>query len=186
MPSFDSARHIAVLSIMLASQGLLVVSQQLPISGYSLSTATPTSTRGRVHMSPRNAAGDSLIDIVAAELLAHKRQHECRVLLHIDRIMSGEAENYMLWQSVVKRNGDIRPLGLAELSVRAQALPERIGRVGDHAVERIKVCSERFAAVAFDPLIYHHWRGEICRQPTVFPKSLCDAHGIVHDEISPF
>ena len=52
LPSLESARYMATLSIMFASQGLLVVSQQLPISGYSPSTATPVSTSGSVHMSP--------------------------------------------------------------------------------------------------------------------------------------
>ena len=51
-PLFDSARYMAELSIMFASQGLLVVIQKLPMSGYSPSTATPTSVSGRVHMSP--------------------------------------------------------------------------------------------------------------------------------------
>ena len=50
-PLSESSRYMTALSIMFASQGLLVHSQQLPRSGYSCSTATPTSVSGSVHMS---------------------------------------------------------------------------------------------------------------------------------------
>ena len=127
-------------------------------------------------------AGDGLVNIVAAELLAHERQHERRVLLHVYAEISGEAEDYVLGQSVVKRDGYIRPLRFTEMTVCAQALPQRVGRVRDHAVESVEVCSERLAAVALYPLIDHHRRCKIRRQPAVFPERLCDANGIVHDE----
>ena len=51
-PSLESARHMALLSIMFASHGVFVVSQQSPKSGYSFSTATPVSISGSVHISP--------------------------------------------------------------------------------------------------------------------------------------
>ena len=142
---------------------------------------TDLNKRQRAHIAG-DAAGDGLIDIVAAELLAHERKHERRVLLHVYRIIAWEAEDYVLGQSVVKCNGNVRPLGLAEPAVGSQALPQGVGRVGDHAVECIQVCSERLASVSLDPLIDHHGSGKICRQPAVFPKRLCDAYGIVHDE----
>ena len=96
--------------------------------------------------------------------------------------MSGEAEDYVLGQSVVKRNGDIRPLRLAQLAVGTQALPQCVDRVGYHAVESVEVCSERLTTVALYPLVDHHRGCQIRRQPAVFPKRLCYANGVVHDE----
>ena len=128
----------------------------------------------------RNAAADGLIDVVAAQLLAHERQHEGRVLLDVDGVAAGEAEDEMLRQRVVERDGHVRPLRLAKVAVCAQLVPQRLDRVGYHAVDGGEVGAQRHAAVALNPFVYHRRGDEIGAEPAVFPECFDHAHRIAH------
>ena len=137
--------------------------------------------RQRAHIA-RDAAADGLIDVVRAEVLVQDRHHERRVLLDVDAEVAGEAVDDVLGQRVVKGDRALGPLVLAEAAVGADLAPHRRDGVGHHAVDGRQVGAQHHAAVAFDPFVDHHGRGEVGAQPAVFPEGAHHAHRVAADE----
>ena len=137
--------------------------------------------RERAHLA-RDAAGDGLIDVVAAELLAEQRHHERAVLRDVHGLDAGKAVDDVLRERIVKGDGRVRPLRLAEIAVGAEHLPEGVHRIGHHALHGGGVRPQGHAAVAVEPAVDHHRRAEIGREPAIFPERLRHPDGIARDE----
>ena len=137
--------------------------------------------RQRAHVA-RDAAADGLVDVVRAEVLVQDRHHERRVLLDVDAVVAGEAVDDVLRQRVVKGDRALGPLVLAEAAVGADLAPERRDGVGHHAVDGCQVGAQDHAAVALDPFVDHHRRGQISAQPAILPECADHAHRVAADE----
>ena len=126
---------------------------------------------------PGDAAADGLVHVVGPQLLAQQGDHKSRVLLDIDGIAAGEAENQVLGQGIIESHGFLRPLCLTQLSVSPEGSPDGVHRVGYHAVDGSQVAPEADAPVPAGPAVDHGGGAEIGAEPAVVPECLGDADG---------